>query len=56
MTTINTMNAIAQTSNLIVQANTDASGVTAGMLIAVIAGALVLTGALIGFTHWFMNR
>lgn len=56
MTTINTMNTIAQTSNLIVQANTDASGVTVGMLIAAIAGALVLTGALIGLTHWFMNR
>ena len=52
MTTINTMNAIAQTSNMIVQANTDASGVTVGMLI----GAVVLTGIVIGFAHWILNR
>lgn len=56
MTTINTMNAITQTSNLIVQANTDASGVTSGMLIGALVIAVVLTGVVIGFTHWFMNR
>ena len=52
MTTINTMNAIAQTSNLIVQANTDASGVTVGAIVATV----VLTGIVIGFTHWILNR
>ena len=52
MTTVNTMNAIAQTSNLIVQANTDASSVTAGILI----GAVVLTGIVIGFGYWILNR
>ena len=52
MTTVNTMNAIAQTSNLIVQANTDASGVTVGAIIA----AVILTGIVIGFTHWILNR
>ena len=56
MTTMNTLTMINQSTNLLVQANTDASGVTAGVLIAAIAGALVLTGALIGLTHWFMNR
>ena len=56
MTTINTMNAITQTSNLIVQANTDASGVTAGMLIGALVAAVVLTGVMIGFAHWMLNR
>lgn len=56
MTTINTMNAITQTSNLIVQANTDASGVTVGMLIGALVAAVVLTGVVIGFAHWMLNR
>ena len=56
MTTINTMNAITQTSNLIVQANTDASGMTTGMLIGALVAAVVLTGVVIGFAHWMLNR
>ena len=51
-----TTNLIAQTSNLIVQANTNASNLTVGGFVAVIIGSLILAGLTIGFAHWLVNR
>jgi hypothetical protein len=55
MNTINTMNRIAQTSNLAVQ-SLNGSDLTVTHLLIAVGGGLVLGGVLIAVVNWLLNR
>ena len=55
MNTINTMNRIAQTSNLVVQ-SMNGSDLTLTHVLIAVGGGLVLGGVLIALANWLLKR
>ena len=55
MNTINTMNTVTQTSNLVVQ-SMNGSDLTLTHILIIVGGGLVLGGVLIAVVNWLLNR